>query len=735
VLIVGSPVCDVATFLQRQGCDIPAGLETVRTYALLRFSVDSATWFGGFNSPRGRPSPQTSFVSFIPSLESTFPRLTVYFEPQGGRESESVVVDSDSITKCVLTRGSITEDKVRNFVKNAHQSAGLQLDSNKKDFTLLTIDIDTGQPGVRFQDTRVPLPKSSPTSAVVEIAERTACMQFVFPTESRNINVIDYWKFLITDLRDSADPTCGRTNNWWYTKQENFDIARFQSLNGLGGFDWWSSNNAAPPHFPWTEVVTRTDSTYSQVYPAMIDLDLRPRFPNLRVFESLLLPGLLWEREYAKVLYQRQFNSSTPYRVITNQSSHRIRGAEVFVAQVRIPDDVLQHGGNFLLPPERSRMIICFSGVGENVEGTVVRSSTRCVNPFLIVFHIRPGAPGAGTLPATWTDNDVRLHFDLHNVTMNRVIHSVQTAAKSGNTPSSRGPLLFSPFSLNTFICGRPPNPLSPRSKNFVLEYYEYSRDNDVTIQATITLVTRTLPSNLNEKQTEVYRAFLAGSPNAVVLLEGLPGTGKTTVVARAIIALMMMKVKVIATAQARYAVDAILRKVLTEAARHNLQNVVEPRMTRFLAPSQDTNNSSISHWFAGKPVGTNNTDDTDVHTASDTDLLLQEIEQRYEGVDPLLVAYTLNRKVRAWANDNPATDLGKAFLNYEKADKARRSWKITMPYGEVVRQIEKLLLKESFIIGATCSAASLLYNRDYKAGYVFFDEASQVSLSPFSVA
>jgi hypothetical protein len=284
------------------------------------------TCFGGFSSPRRRPSPQACFVSLTPSLESTFPRLTIFFEPQGGHECESIVIDPDpnTIRKCEITRGSTTNAKVQAFVDKARLSAGIQVDHGKRDFSLLTVHTDPRQPGVRFHDTSVPLPKDSQACAAIDIAERTAYIQLVFPTEPRNIPVIDFWTFLVYDLRNNADPACGRINNWWYSNQTNFDLTRFGALNGLGGFDLWANNNEAPPQFPWTEIITNKAITQAQVYPAMIDLDLRPQFPNLRVFESLMLPGLLWERDHPKEVYQRQFNNETPYKVVTNRSNQRV---------------------------------------------------------------------------------------------------------------------------------------------------------------------------------------------------------------------------------------------------------------------------------------------------------------------------------------------------------------------------------------------------------------------------
>lgn len=103
-------------------------------------------------------------------------------------------------------------------------------------------------------------------------------------------------------------------------------------------------------------------------------------------------------------------------------------------------------------------------------------------------------------------------------------------------------------------------------SHNFVVSYLEQTNHSRDIITGVQDVVANQFRVGLTPSQDTAYKQILMGSPNGKFVLEGYPGTGKTTVLVRVLMVFILMGLRVLLVAHSNGAVDAAAMTMVREA-------------------------------------------------------------------------------------------------------------------------------------------------------------------------
>jgi hypothetical protein len=261
--------------------------------------------------------------------------------------------------------------------------------------------------------------------------------------------------------------------DWWYAKYCNQWIA---TSNRLSGFELYIRNQAALPPLTWTKIEqARRQTTHPKVFPQMLEEQMAPRFTSAQLFEGLLVPAVLWNRDYSATLYGTQFSQAASYSVKAEQKTP---GKWLF--HMRLPDDVVGEGGDFLLPPERSLIRIDWDGSGDAqfAFGQVVRLPGNADTPFGVLARD----------PHHELCHLSRIHND---ISAERTLKGIEQVIVHIQHKPQRPRLRWQPYSIRNFILGRPTDPAT--AKNWIVEYMRSPHTDGTLYRSIYRLVTITL--------------------------------------------------------------------------------------------------------------------------------------------------------------------------------------------------------------------------------------------------
>lgn len=214
--------------------------------------------------------------------------------------------------------------------------------------------------------------------------------------------------------------------------------------------------------------------------------------------------------------------------------------------------------------------------------------------------------------------------------------------------------------------------------------------------------VIQQLLARLNTRQREAVDAILDGVYSNVLLLEGFPGTGKTSTCAIAIAILTLLGKKVVIVAQPNKAVDALfegLIKVLLSM----------PEL----------------HHFLKRIVRLKNKHDEDLlaaHLASD--------QVDFSGQFST-VSYWMSQRVDKWMNDHPDDVDQQEYDQHVKTRQQHVNAKSNRTDAEVKASARLQISEDSLVVACTSYVCfAKLHGLILKANVVFLDEAS-MSIEP----
>ncbi|KAI6883745.1 hypothetical protein KC360_g4873 [Hortaea werneckii] len=212
---------------------------------------------------------------------------------------------------------------------------------------------------------------------------------------------------------------------------------------------------------------------------------------------------------------------------------------------------------------------------------------------------------------------------------------------------------------------------------------------------------TRSMPKicSLSEEQKAFFIAALDGPYANTIILEGVPGSDKTTSLSALVIALMRMGAKVLVCSQSNSDASALFDQVTNLIESHQDIRDLGDRCVRYR--SNVVEELAMEHLESSLPPDP-----------------LRQYHQKYS------MATHIHEYIEHYPGDPVVRDL-KAHLQVRRLGKEPAS---RNSFGTVITLLQQRIMGDCLLVGATAFMSTNLDDLNYHAHVLIFDEASQAT-------
>jgi len=446
------------------------------------------------------------------------------------------------------------------------------------------------------------------------------------------------------------------------------------------------------------------------------------------IIEDIFMPALLWNRDHVLQTFDKQFGAEQRYSAMF---SPLVKADGMWVITVRLGGDKVEHGGEVVLPPDRSEatMFIDHNDWRRGqCKGRIYRHRAKAGAACdFVVLAKRPdfgyyvsedGFPGGAfqvKLAITNLDVDIR--------------REMKALTKALTFQSHNEGMQNTGFRLRDVLCCRPSSSLSPA---FVSDF---AASASMPVEQRDSILSMLEPdSPLRYRQTPEHRAIFDAAvfgEHGLMLCSGFPGTGKTTILAESIVQKIMMGTqKILVCAQSGNAVNTIMLAVIQVINRLQLGPQGSP-ILRVLAPLQQYDGSPSANGHAKSACASSFLDPSNISV----EVAEQDLPPI---VHPDLEQFLLDELIVLWANIN--ADRVKACADYAfHVHNASQGLPPEVSSARMImedarKELEAAMFSDLNVVFCTLSASAGLYDRGFHASTVYIDECGQVALPAATV-
>ncbi|KAI7428098.1 hypothetical protein KC336_g5677 [Hortaea werneckii] len=493
----------------------------------------------------------------------------------------------------------------------------------------------------------------------------------------------------------------GKPRNDWY-------LSRFPeySPDALNRFhEYQQCQTLALPVPPWL-VHTGTDgnSTYAPIYRAEPHVVPRKTLVNVSVYETHFMSALLYDRDERNALQRQQYSYNREYPARVQELSD---GEYSF--DVQIKGDIVALGGQKLIPHVGNEITVFVVGLSDpSDKGTELKG--RVFDVVMDGYDFKVVVPGAGGIGKAamhrlclfktanvhiiWRDQDPDNSRKIAAVMETCTLIKTQQnpAVLSHSFGKARGK-----FSLRNILLDQECDIWAPPLQNHLIANYH----NEVVTWEEATDVAASMVDvcSLNEEQQGVFHAALAGPYAHTLILEGVPGSGKTTCLAALVIASMRMGAKVLVCSQSNNGTSALFEQVT---------NILESRKDM-----QDLRDECVRY-----------------RSNVIEELALEQLESALPP-DPLRQdreKYSMAARIQDYVQQNPEDTVVREFKSHLQARLLGKSSASRSSFGTAITVLQQRIMSGCFLVGATAFMSTNLHTLNYDADVLIFDVASQAT-------
>ncbi|GAB1733827.1 hypothetical protein NU195Hw_g9000t1 [Hortaea werneckii] len=502
------------------------------------------------------------------------------------------------------------------------------------------------------------------------------------------------------------------------------NVDRYLTLDGQPRNDWYLSRfpeyspdasnrfhqyqrcpTLALPVPPWL-VHTGTDgkSTYAPIYRAEPHVVPQKTLVNASVYESHFMSALLYDRDERNALQKQQYSYNREYSARVQELSD---GGYSF--DIQIKGDSVALGGQKLIPHVGNEITVFVVGLSDPLDKETELKG-RVFDVVMDGYDFKVVVPGAGgigeaamhrlcifgttNVHVIWRDQDP------DNARKVAAVMEACTLIKTQLNPavlSNAGGKARGKFSLRNILLDQEFDMWAPQLRSYLIAKYH----NEVVTWEEATDVAASMVDvcSLNEEQQEFFHAALAGPYANTLILEGVPGSGKTTCLAALAIAAMRMGAKVLVCSQSNSGASALFDQVT---------NLIESRKDiRDLRDQCVRYRSNVVEELALEQL----------ESALPPDPLRQDREK-----------YSMAARIHDYVQRNPEDSVVRDLKSHLQARLLGKNSASRSSFGTVITLLQQRIINDCLLVGATSFMSTNLHDLDYDADVLIFDEASQAT-------
>jgi len=361
-------------------------------------------------------------------------------------------------------------------------------------------------------------------------------------------------------------------NDWFFSRFEHYQPDALLMFN-----EYTSNADRKLPVFPWP---IEEKDTGGDVLRLAYNVDaMVPRlcFGSAQSYQAHLMVALLYERDERVRQQSQQYNHVISY----SAAFTHLHGVHYAVDIRARGEDNVAVGGNRLVPSASTQISVYLADVPDSLYiGMLGRVQEYAPEGF--EFRVVVTLPDelddhtqildVGKMVAVhiiWTDGDEDNRRKMGAVS--QACTQMQQRLPKDDLVMVNGRLVGS-FCIRNIIADQETRYFAPN----LVQHFLASQDGPADRRSIADFVAA-LPSivGLDKEQTKAYRAALDGPIVNTLLIEGFPGTGKSTVLACLIVALMSMGYRALVVCQSNSGVDALHARV-KKCLTRDLANVIK---------------------------------------------------------------------------------------------------------------------------------------------------------------
>lgn len=514
-----------------------------------------------------------------------------------------------------------------------------------------------------------------------------------------------------------------RDNFRKYVRRVNYDC--YLTLDGKPRNDWFLSRS--PMYLPhsenrflryqesWNEplpvppwLIHSTDdgqSVYALAYPAEPLSVPRKTFVNIAAYESHFMCALLHDRDERNALQLRQYSFDVQYPARIQEAAE---GDYSF--DIQIKGDAAALGGSKLLPSIGSQMSIHVVGLSDGSdEATVFQGRVFDAVATGYDFKVLATIPGGikkdimdevcsqpiAKVHVIWRGQDPDNARKVKSLMKTcRLTTTHQGSPRSLTTAEGKPRAMFT---LRNILLDQETDTWAPN----LVEHFVKRYNSDTLGHAEAEAIALSMPDicNLNAEQNHFFHSALAGPYANIILLEGVPGSGKTTCLSALVVALMRLGAKVLISSQSNSGASALFDQVTSLLESH--EDLEDLRHCCVRYRSNVVEELALEQLQSGLPP----------------DQLRRDRQK-----------YSMAARIHEYIEGHPAEPLVQDYQNHLQARRFEKNPLSHRSFATVMTLLQQRIMEDCLLVSATAFMATNVEDLNYEAHALFFDEASQAT-------
>ncbi|KAI7153532.1 hypothetical protein KC349_g8298 [Hortaea werneckii] len=556
--------------------------------------------------------------------------------------------------------------------------------------------------GLRASRTRLQVSNFSPDSAQV------TCREILMQRQSHVFTAVislrkehlrkAFQRYMALVNVDRYLTPDGKPRNDWY-------LSRFPeySPNAPNRFhEYQRRPTLSLPVPPWLVHLGQDGKpTYAPVYRTDGFIVARKTFANISAYETHFMSALLYDRDERNALQTQQYSYHFEYASRVQELPDG-----QFSFDIQIKGDSVALGGQKLIPHIGNEITVFIVGLSDRLnEETQVKG--RVFDAVMDGYDFKVVVTGAGGLGKDamhrlCMQGSAKVHViwrdqDLDNA---RKIAAVMEACDLIKTRQNPVPLSHiggkarGKFSLRNILLDQEVDTWAPDlASHLIADYHNETVTWDEATEIAASMID---VCSLNEEQQKFFNAALAGPYANTLILERVPGSGKTTSLAALVIAVMRMGAKVLVCSPSNSGASALFDQVI---------KLFDSRKDIL-----DLGNHCVRY-------RSNMAEELAMESALPPDPLRQGRRN-----------YSMASRIYWYTQHNPEDPVVRDFQSHIQARRLGKRPASKNSFKTVITLLQKRVMDDCLLVGATAFMSTNLHELNYNAHILIFDEASQAT-------
>lgn len=669
-----------------QANDQAAGNLTLPAMLVLHPESGQAITIGP--SDLGLDSP----IRFRPGMVTMFPTIRINARENQLRGEQKYTTRLNHADDHIEVEFQLELDQLESFevrvLTDEERSSVVQAHGLPADKCLAYISIV-----VKQKEQPVFMPRKSSSSHAFTPGSPSAALCACFP-QHKHVDIYTYVPPIDDNLHHKWDAWRGivleaRKLGVWVQGSDDWALSRSPMYEPARPHDFKKAIISRQPYMTPVHL-RKAHGGHSLVYPSNNEVP-RSHFSSITSMGRHYIPAFMYERDESKRQQDLIYNNKLDFPARFVEVRPRYYRIDVQIKNPQLPSHVSK-----VIPTAGTEVKIVIVGRNGFSRDEAFIGTATDAHDEEYHFSVLAGLPPAmrdaqpqQTIPTGATLQVFIFWSGIDATAMRRlqVFQAIVNRYESADDHTEQDS-----FNLDTIVSGNSGAQMSPV---FVEEYRSAYDGEGYALDQEIALL-EDIKQSVTDQQQRFFELALAGVLGQTLLLEGFPGSGKTSTLAKLVVIFMLLKQRVLVSSQPNRGVQALFDDVVNLIESDDRLQHLRSKCVRLMNEKEE---ESLA---------------LQLENASDpSDLLMQ-------------YRHSMAVKIYQYCENNPADAHVRDYRNHLRAIESGTPTNSQLLWPEIRAIMRQLVAQDTLVTAATTYTASLF--EDFLADVVILDEAGMAT-------